>query len=143
MIKNHIAGSIDNIGFVAIESEFNGKWVLCFHKRRGKWEVPGGHVDEGETPLVAAKRELYEETGAIEFDIVPVWDYELFNDDGTLHNNGRVYFAKIHKFEELPKITEMEKIEFFDKLPINVTYDRDQMISMLNQAKKYATAYFE
>ena len=27
------------------------------------WELPAGKVDEGETPLQAAKRELIEETG--------------------------------------------------------------------------------
>lgn len=31
---------------------------------RGTWEAPGGHVDEGESPWDAAKREWQEETGA-------------------------------------------------------------------------------
>src|SRR5712691_13475274 len=31
--------------------------------RRYLWELPAGRVDEGETPLQAAKRELGEETG--------------------------------------------------------------------------------
>src|SRR4029077_10442407 len=31
--------------------------------RRFMWELPAGRVDEGETPLQAAKRELVEETG--------------------------------------------------------------------------------
>ena len=31
--------------------------------RRFLWELPAGRVDEGETPLQAAKRELVEETG--------------------------------------------------------------------------------
>ena len=41
------------------------------HKERDTWESPGGHIDEGETPLEAAERELYEETGAIDFDFKP------------------------------------------------------------------------
>lgn len=28
-----------------------------------RWSLPGGHLDPGEEPLVAAHRELYEETG--------------------------------------------------------------------------------
>lgn len=139
MIVNHIQGSLDNIGFVAIQTKHKGKWVLCFHKRRQKWECPGGHVENGESPLTAAKRELYEETGAADFDIFPVWDFKALNDDGSLHNNGRTYYANIRAFEKLPSESEMEYIDFFDLIPVNVTYDREDMIKNLKLAEKYAS----
>lgn len=142
MNKDFIAGSLDNIEFVCIEAKYKGKWVLCFHKGRQKWEVPGGHIEKGETPLMAAKRELYEETGAIDFDIVPVWDYQAFEEDGTFHNNGRVYFANVRAFEKIPDTSEMEKIDFFETIPMNVTYDRENMIETMERAEKYASAYY-
>lgn len=37
--------------------------VLLKHKRLGVWLQPGGHVDPGETPWEAARRECWEETG--------------------------------------------------------------------------------
>jgi len=37
--------------------------VLLKHKRLGFWMQPGGHIDPGETPWEAAKRECWEETG--------------------------------------------------------------------------------
>lgn len=39
--------------------------TLLMRKSYGKcdWVSPGGHIDGDETPLMAAKRELYEETG--------------------------------------------------------------------------------
>jgi 8-oxo-dGTP pyrophosphatase MutT (NUDIX family) len=37
--------------------------VLLKHKRLGRWLQPGGHVDPGETPWEAARREAREETG--------------------------------------------------------------------------------
>ena len=36
--------------------------LLCRHRTLG-WSTPGGHVEIGETPLDAAVRELFEETG--------------------------------------------------------------------------------
>lgn len=37
--------------------------VLHLHKRLQKWLQPGGHIDDGETPWDAARREAIEETG--------------------------------------------------------------------------------
>lgn len=55
--------------FAVIISRSNGKWVLCKHKERDTFEVPGGHREERESILETARRELQEETGTIRFDI--------------------------------------------------------------------------
>jgi ADP-ribose pyrophosphatase YjhB (NUDIX family) len=44
----------------------DGKYLLVKEKQAkayGLWNLPAGHVDEGETFASAAKRETYEETG--------------------------------------------------------------------------------
>ena len=33
------------ITFSVIVSQYQGKWVLCQHKQRSTWEVPGGHIE--------------------------------------------------------------------------------------------------
>jgi 8-oxo-dGTP diphosphatase len=38
-----------------------------------KWGLPGGHVEPGESPLAAARRELLEETGLAAPDLRPFW----------------------------------------------------------------------
>lgn len=49
--------------------ERDGKYLLVQEKQdhidkcKGKWNVPGGHVDAGETILDGALREVFEETG--------------------------------------------------------------------------------
>lgn len=50
---------------VASIAVFNADGALLFGRRRdnGKWTLPGGHFEDGETPYAAAQRELKEETG--------------------------------------------------------------------------------
>ena len=40
-------------------------FLLAFNPRRNNWEIPGGHIDLGETPHMAALRELQEETNQV------------------------------------------------------------------------------
>lgn len=46
--------------------------ILHLHRRLGIWVQPGGHVDPGETPEVAAVRETLEETGLVVRQLEPV-----------------------------------------------------------------------
>ena len=65
-----------------------GKWVFCKHKHRTTWEHPSGWIESGETPLEAAKRELFEETGSIKFDIEPLCDYYIDMELNGFHYKG-------------------------------------------------------
>jgi 8-oxo-dGTP diphosphatase len=48
---------------VAIFCRHEGAVLLIRHKRLGAWLPVGGELEPGETPLEAARRELFEETG--------------------------------------------------------------------------------
>jgi len=39
------------------------KMLLIHHKKLGKWQQPGGHIEQFENPIEAAVREVREETG--------------------------------------------------------------------------------
>ncbi len=111
--------------FAVIISKTNGKWVFCKHKERNTYEVPGGHREENETILETAKRELNEETGALDFSISPICVYSVtgknkVNEIGE-ETYGMLFFADIKTFEnELH--SEMEKVLITDTLVENWTY---------------------
>ncbi|MDD3141090.1 MAG: NUDIX domain-containing protein [Lachnospiraceae bacterium] len=104
--------------FAVIISKSNGKWVFCKHKERDTYEVPGGHREKDESILDTAKRELKEETGAIDFAIKPVCVYSV--KDITDETFGMLYIADIYSFEEIH--SEIEKIIITDQLVENWTY---------------------
>lgn len=111
--------------FAVIISKTNGKFVFCKHKERDTYEVPGGHREAGETIFETAKRELMEETGAIEFDIKPICVYSVkgktrVNENEGEETFGMLFFADIYTFEELH--SEIEKILITDTLVEDWTY---------------------
>ena len=68
-------GEAKELKFVVVLSRHRGKILLSRHRQRETWETQGGHIEAGETPLEAARRELYEESGAVRFEIKPLFDY--------------------------------------------------------------------
>lgn len=114
-------GFLEEYKYVVVLSEYNGKIVLSRHKKRTTWETQGGHIEQGETPLDAAKRELYEEYGAVDFDIEPLCDYRAWNEETGNGANGVVFHAVIRKFDDIPE-SEMAEIKEFTSLPENLTY---------------------
>lgn len=54
-------------GFLIYRTEPQRSILLMKHPRR--WDLPKGHVDDGETNLQCALRELHEETGITEDDL--------------------------------------------------------------------------
>ena len=124
-MKVNFYDSIDNekLKFAVIVSIFDGKFIFCKHKDRVTLEVPGGHREANEDIELTAKRELYEETCAVDYTIEPICVYsvtadENFNGEETF---GMLYYANISSFEtELHN--EIEKIVIQKDLPSAWTY---------------------
>ena len=101
-VKTHPLGK-DNgqYLFVVIVTQYQDKWVWVKHRERDTWEIPGGHIEKGESADEAASRELIEETGAIKFTIKPFCDYSVIA--GNKSGISRLYFAIIDEIGPLPE----------------------------------------
>ena len=107
--------------YVVILSRMDGRWLLSRHRERTTWETQGGHIEPGETPMEAAKRELFEESGALEFELEPLCDYWAGEEGTDDWANGMVFRAVIRSLGPIPD-SEMARVESFDVLPGNLTY---------------------
>ncbi len=129
MIKIKFYDNADDqlLKFAVIVSQYKKQWVFCKHKERDTFECPGGHREEGEDILTAARRELYEETGAVQYTIEPVCVYSVQrSDDQGIGDSdesfGMLFYSQIKELGELPSGFEIEKIQLFGQIPENLTY---------------------
>lgn len=121
------------IKFAVIIAKTDGKFIFCKHKSRETLEIPGGHREPGESVLDTAKRELYEETGAIEFKIRPVCVYSVLR-EGCDESAGMLYYAEVEKLErELH--SEIEKIVLMTAMPDKWTYP-DIQPKLMDEARR-------
>ena len=141
MVEVNFYEQIDDelLKFAVIIARTDGKWVFCKHKERDTYEVPGGHREAGEDISETAKRELKEETGAIDFEIKPVCIYSVkgktrVNENIDDETFGMLFIADIVSFEK-ELHSEMEKIIITEKLVENWTYPLIQP-KLIEEAQK-------
>ena len=110
----------DLMNFAVIMARHNNQWLYCRHKERDSYEIPGGHKETGESIDHAADRELFEETGAVNFAITPVCIYSVTN--GGAISYGKLYYAEISLLGELSPESEIAEVFQFEGLPDELTY---------------------
>lgn len=93
---------------------YKDKFLFSYNEKRKGWEIPGGHIEDGESWKDACIREMYEETGATKIDITPVCVYKI-------SSYGLLCYCEILELSDLPKY-EMSKIMLSDTLPNNMTF---------------------
>lgn len=114
-VETYPLGFLKDYRYVAIFSRMDGKWLYTRAQNRDGWETAGGHIEPGETPLEAAKRELWAETGALEYEIHPMFDYSAHGPDGFACT--QVFYADITALGPLPEDFEMAEVGLYDTYP--------------------------
>ena len=92
-------------------------------QKRNTYEIPGGHREQGETIEQTARRELYEETGAVDYTLTSVCVYSVIADDNFNGEEtfGKLYFAEVKSLED-ELHSEIERIILSSELPESLTY---------------------
>jgi 8-oxo-dGTP diphosphatase len=108
--------SIDDskLSIATVMARYQDKWIFVRCKEETTWQIPGGHREENESIRQAAFRELIEETGAEQFNLIPICISFVL--DGEMESFGVLYYSKIERLGELPD-SEIEEVALFETLP--------------------------
>jgi 8-oxo-dGTP diphosphatase len=122
MISNiYNINQLQQYKYVVVISKYKDKILLSRHKERTTWETQGGHIEKGETPIEAARRELYEESGAVKYAMTPLCDYWAGEPGSGQGAAGMVFMAEIYELGDIPE-SEIQEVNVFEQLPNNLTY---------------------
>lgn len=89
-----------------------GKVLLLYREDEGRWEVPGGKTEEGESPTEAAVREAEEEIGVSVELRKPFYSGE-FQKDGDMFL-WHCYLARIEEGEPAVKEEKFGELKWFE-----------------------------
>ena len=102
------------VWFTNIVCLYQWKWLLVRWKTT--WELPWGHIENWETSLNSAKRELYEETWINWVDLEFLCSRKLEMLEKWITYYGNVYIVNVLLLWELPD-SEIEEISLFEEIP--------------------------
>lgn len=112
-INNHIRNVPLTHSLVIGKHE--GKYLLMYNKWRQYWELPGGIIDEYETPRECAARELFEETNQSikQLTFKGLMKFQLKPDDRLEY--GALFSGEISDAKPFKENEEAERIVFWDQ----------------------------
>ena len=119
--------------YAVIIAKYQGQLLWCRHKQRTTWEIPGGHIEAGESAIEAAARELQEETGATDFRLTPLCWYNLVFEAGYEGSASLLCMAEVSGLGELH--SEMAEVRALSAPPDALTYP-DIQPCLLAEAKR-------
>ncbi|HCM40355.1 MAG TPA: hypothetical protein DIS93_10320 [Bdellovibrionales bacterium] len=108
-----------HLQFALVMALYKGKWLFVKHRLRDTLEIPGGRREPDENILRTAHRELFEETGAVRYQLAPISSYSVTT--ATAKSHGLLCFASIDELGPLPA-SEIERVVSLKEPPKEMTY---------------------
>lgn len=106
-------------GIIPIYKKDNQIFICAVHNEKSnEWGLPKGTPESNETPFETAKRELKEETGISEFEIIGGKTFSekyFFEQDGVIHHKQNIYYIA-----EVNEMIEKGNIDSKDMKWVNI-----------------------
>lgn len=108
--------------------EYNDDYLVCYNNKRKQWELPGGSIEENESPKDGAIRELLEETNQAISDIKYIGLIKLVDTENNYTEYIALYYSSITCLREFTENEEIGAINLWNKLKKTEQNDGFQMI---------------
>ena len=121
-------------GIIPIYLAPEGPLVLVVKQHQGHWSIPKGHIEDGETDIDAALRELKEETGVTDIKVdqkAKISHYYDFERNGEKIEKEVIYFPGIAKSRQV----NIQEHEILDFAWVRVSQLKDKFISNPSRQK--------
>lgn len=126
-----------------VVNEADGK-ILVVRQKHDKWSLPKGHIEENEEPVQAARREIAEETGVVELDLLDeLGEYKrfkigpYFKDDESEIKTIHIYLFTTPQQELVANGEDTYEARWADRAEVEKLLshpkDRDFFISILDR----------
>ncbi|MCM3571239.1 RNA deprotection pyrophosphohydrolase [Neobacillus mesonae] len=123
---------------VLVICKYEGSWLLTKHKKRGM-EFPGGKRERGETLEEAARREAYEETGAVFGQLTQIAEYKVFEEKNPFVK--AVFWGKVKFLEKSNHYFETNGPVLVDENLLKQRFGQDYSFIMKDQVVEECIKY--
>lgn len=120
-------------GAVVYQKKDGKTLVLVEHMALGHTSIPKGHIEEGETPVQCALREIKEETN-LDVDLDTTFSYTIsYSPKEGILKDVTFYLATPKNSSMIPQLSEVSSLEWveIDKAIAMMTFqtDKDTILS--------------
>ncbi len=136
-------------GIIPVRESSNGYQMLLIQQAKGYWSFPKGHTEEGETPIVTARREMFEETGIRVDDLAcdrmfTVKYQPLFPRHGFESKEVGLFLAFPSNHEvAIPEEfqSEVREAGWFDYLSVRSMFENSAWQKLVDEVVEYLHSY--
>lgn len=108
-----------------IAARCRDQWLLCRQKFSTGWILPGAKLFEGESAEQAARRALWEMTGAMRFNLLPVSAYRVSTDPDF---SGILYRANVFLRGSPPSHANIDAVYCEKNLPPGMIFPAHELL---------------